>query len=247
MNTAIELQEVSFSYENNVVLNQLSFSIPEGDYVAVIGPNGAGKTTLLKIILQLIRQTSGNIRIFGKDSDLFKNQGIIGYVPQRSSQSEFNFPATVEEIVTSGRTPRIGVFRDANEHDKEAIRKAMVMTEIDAYKDRLIANLSGGQRQRVFIARALANEPRILILDEPLTGLDSASEAKFYELLSKLNTNLGITILIVSHDIDAISQKAKTILCLNHDLVCHISSTEFRTGEYLSEVYGPHTHPIHHH
>lgn len=242
----IELHNVSFQYNDTVVLNNLSFKIHKGDYVGLLGPNGGGKTTLLKLILGLLKPSSGTIHFLGETLDRSKQRALIGYVPQRIAQGDLSFPATVEEIVASGRTPRIGLFKKFTKNDHVLVHGALEIAGIVHYKKRLIGQLSGGERQRVFIARALASEPQILILDEPSTGVDLPSQEKFYGFLKELNEKHGITIIFVSHDIDVIANESHSVLCLNRELVCHVSPEEFIKEEYLEKLYGKKIHFLAH-
>ena len=235
--TCIEVKEVSFSYNGDPILQDISFDVKEGEYLGIIGPNGGGKTTLFKVILGLLKPQTGEVRIFGEPQSSFKSRHLIGYVPQRSL-SDYYFPATVDEIVRSGRTARLGLFRRISREDAIAIERVMEVTDVGRLRGRLIGQLSGGERQRVFIARALASEPKILILDEPDVGVDINAQEKFYSFLEDLNSNTGITILLISHDIDVVAHQAKTILCLNRRLVCHGPPRDFITEEYMQKLYG---------
>lgn len=243
----IEVRDLNFGFGGERVLENISFDIGEGEYLGIVGPNGAGKTTLLKILLGLKKPQKGTVKIFGEDVAKIKNRSIIGYVAQKSAQIASEFPATVEEIVSSGRTARIGLFRKAKAEDRQKIEEAMKLTEVYALRRRLISELSGGQKQRVFIARALAAEPKILFLDEPTVAVDVALSRKFYELLNKLNKELGITILFVSHDLDVIAREVNSVLCLKRTLVCHGSPADFMTRENLEKLYGPNYKIIVHH
>lgn len=235
--TCIEVKEVSFSYNGNPILQDITFDVQEGEYLGIIGPNGGGKTTLFKVILGLLKPQTGEVRIYGEPLESFKNKHLIGYVPQRSI-SDYYFPATVEEVVRSGRTARLGLFKRISKEDTKVIERIMEVTDVARLKNRLIGQLSGGERQRVFIARALASEPKILILDEPDVGVDVTAQEKFYSFLEDLNANTGITILLISHDIDVVAHQAKTILCLNRRLVCHGSPRDFITEDYMQKLYG---------
>jgi len=206
--------------------------------LGIIGPNGGGKTTLIKIILGLLKPDTGSVKIFGEDIKTFKERALIGYLPQRISQSIPQFPATVEEIVRSGRTARVGLFKRFSEQDKIAIEKAMETADVVKHRARLINELSGGERQRVFIARSLAGEPKMLILDEPSVGVDIAAQEKFYTFIEDLNQNHGLAIIFVSHDIDVVAHEVKCLLCLNKSLVCHGLPREFMKEEYLEKLYG---------
>lgn len=244
--TCIEVNDVSFSYANIPVLEHVGFSVKTGEYLGIIGPNGGGKTTLLKIILGLLKPDSGDVKFFGQDIYEYKERYRIGYVPQRSAQAEFFFPATVEEIVRSGRTARLGLLRRFSRKDNEAVEGAMETAGVSEYRGRLIGKLSGGERQRVLIARALAGEPGILILDEPAVGVDIASQEKFYEFLEHLNREQSITIIFVSHDVGVIAHEVNTILCLNHRMICHGSPESFIKEEYLEKLYGRKVTSLHH-
>lgn len=238
-NICLEVKDVSFSYNGVPILNHISFSVRAGEYLGIFGPNGGGKTTLLKIILGLLKPTSGEVIIFGKNLEAFKEHFLIGYVPQHMGRTDYNFPATVEEVVKSGRTAKIGLFKRFNKEDRHAVQQAMEIADVVNYKNQLISKLSGGERQRVFIARALAGNPKILILDEPTVGVDTPSQEKFYTFLQDLNHKWGLTIIIVSHDIDIVADEVKCILCLNRGLVCHGSPPkDFLKEEYLEQLYG---------
>lgn len=242
----IEVKNVSFRYMNANVLDNISFSVNAGEYLGIIGPNGGGKTTLLKIILGILKPEKGNIKIFGEN---LNNKSLleIGYVPQRASKEEFHFPATVKEIVLSGITARKGTLGRLSEIDRENIKMAMEVTGVMKYENRLIHKLSGGERQKVWIARALAGSPKILILDEPSTGVDISSQEDFYAFLRKMNDEFGMTIIFISHDIDVIANQANTVLCLNNELVCHGSPKEFLKAEYMERLYGKKIKFVSHH
>lgn len=248
----IKLDNVSFSYEANTpVLEGISFAVHKGDYLGIIGPNGGGKTTLIKIILGLLHPTEGAVQLFGKDRHDFKERYRIGYVPQRVTQTDKNFPATVFEVVRSGRIPRLGFFKRFRKSDLEAVERAMSLAGIAKYRNTLIGSLSGGERQRVFIARALASGPDVLVLDEPTVGVDIGAQKTFYEFLASLNRDEKLTIIFISHDVDMISQETKTVLCVNHSLVCHGLPHELTNEHLLKELYGEHVrrapHNQHHH
>lgn len=237
-NAAIELKDVSFKYGNSSVLENITASVHEGEYLGIIGPNGGGKTTLLKLILGLLKPTSGSIEIYGQPVSSYAGKAKIGYVPQRAATSDYQFPATVEEIVLSGRTAKAGLLKRFSAEDRKQVKKALEIAGISNLGDRLLSNLSGGERQRVYIARALACEPKILILDEPTVAIDIVSQEKFYNFLDDLHEKLGLTILFVSHDIDVVAQQVETVLCLNRGLVCHGTPAQFIKDEYLEKLYG---------
>lgn len=228
---AITVQDLSFAYGAHSVLSDVSFEVAEGSYTGVIGPNGGGKTTLLKIILGLIEQHSGSMTVFGNQPKVARTGGSIGYVPQRAVQLEQHFPATVREVVQSGLTS----VRLKNQSD--AVESALEATGISDLQHRLINALSGGQRQRVFIARCLVSNPKMLLLDEPVTGVDGPSRDRFYALLRTLNKEHGITILFVTHDVDAIAKEVDQVLCINQKICCHASPKEFLQKHVLDELY----------
>lgn len=216
----IELKNIVFSYDDDPILKDISFAIEKGSYYGIIGPNGGGKTTLLKIILGLIAPKSGEIKLFGQDINDFVNWSRIGYLPQKIAQSSPNFPITVEEVVSQGRVAKVGLFKKFKPKDIKAIQTAMKLVDINHLHNRLIADLSGGERQRVYMARALASEPQVLLLDEPVTGVDVASQSKFYQFLKILCADHGLTILFVSHDVGILAHEAQKLICVNRRLVC---------------------------
>ncbi|NCO65349.1 MAG: zinc ABC transporter ATP-binding protein [Candidatus Aquicultor secundus] len=236
----IELDDISFKYNGEPALSGISFTVEAGEYDGIIGPNGSGKTTLLRIILGLLTPSSGRVRLFGKNIREFQDWPRIGYLPQRATQADVRFPVTVSEVVGQGRIAKAGLFRRFTASDAAAIQRAMELADILPLKDRVIADLSGGERQRVFIARALASEPDVLLLDEPVTGVDVASQGKFYRFLKKLNTEHGLTILFVSHDIEVLAHEATRLICINRRLVC-AGPASLVFGEnrnLLKELYG---------
>ena len=243
--TCISVKNVNYSYNGSPILENITFTVKTGEYLGIIGPNGGGKTSLLKIILGLLTPTSGEVKIFGQLVREFKEKYLIGYVPQRISHAGL-FPATVEEIVTSGRTPRIGLLKRFSKEDTKAIDKAIDIAGIGKLRNTVIGSLSGGERQRVFLARALAGDPKILILDEPAVGVDVAVQQSFYTFLQHLNQNLGITILFVSHDLDIVADEVQCVLCLNRGMVCHGSPKTSFTVQNLEKLYGKQIKVIHH-
>jgi len=226
MGKILELEKVSFSYNNLDVVKDISFSIDKGDFVGLIGPNGSGKTTLLKLILGILTPRKGNVRILGRDLREFNDWSKIGYVPQKATNIEKNFPATVTEVVSMGllsikKFPKIITKRDYGD-----IKKVLAIVKMQDYAQRRITDLSGGQQQRVLIAKALVTNPKILILDEPTTGVDQENQKSFYDLLGKLNKK-GITIVLVSHDISRITQYVTKIASINQTLHFYGSHKEF--------------------
>jgi zinc transport system ATP-binding protein len=245
---AIEVDHVSFSYEGQRARDGVSFAVPEGAYVGLIGPNGGGKTTLLRLLLGLEHPESGSVSLFGVSPQDACKQGIIGYIPQ-STMVHSSFPASIEEVVRSGRTMKRSVFSFASEKENDVIDNALKIVGIHHLKDRTIGSVSGGERQKAFIARAIAGESKILLLDEPMTGVDPVSRDHFYALLKHLNADHGMTILFVTHDIDVAKNEVSFVLALNQKLLCHCASHDFVAEETLKKLYGremelnhPHCH-----
>lgn len=223
----IELRGVSFTYGEELALEDINLAIHQGDYLGVVGPNGGGKTTMLKIMLGLLKPQNGEVLLFGQPIGKFKEWWRIGYVPQKAVNFDVKFPATVEEIVLMGRFGKRGLLRWMTKEDKNKALWSLEQVGMSEYKDRLIGNLSAGQQQRVFIARALAGEPEVIFLDEPTAGVDTESQEKFYELLRKLNTDLDLTLVLISHDIGVIASEATEMAHVNRKLTYHGSSEEF--------------------
>ena len=234
----IEINNISFSYGSQPVLKDITFSIHKGDYLGVIGPNGSGKTTLIRIILGLLKPSFGTIKIFGKDLNKFNQWQKIGYIPQKAVNFDSNFPATVEEVVSMGLFAKRGLFRFLTAKDHHKVSQVLEEVDMGKYSGRLIGDLSGGQQQRVFIARALVTEPEILILDEPTVGVDIEIQERFYTLLQKLNRELNITLVMVSHDVNIIAHEATEFACINKTLIYHGPPKEFIKEDFITKLYG---------
>ncbi|WP_026485796.1 metal ABC transporter ATP-binding protein [Caldanaerobius polysaccharolyticus] len=237
MENAVEVKNVSFSYGRNQVLNNVSFTVKNGEFIAVIGPNGSGKSTLMNLIIGKLKPSTGQIYILGKNAQSFSQKHLIGYVPQRSFSFNISFPASVSEVVEMGLYASIGLFKKLNPQHRKRVEDALKLVDMYDYKDALIGNLSGGQMQRVFIARCIVSDPQILILDEPTVGIDARSERNLFELLERLNKS-GITIIMVTHDIMAITDKVNRIVCLSGGKVNdHCTAIDLlQTG--ISDLYG---------
>jgi zinc transport system ATP-binding protein len=236
-----EIDRLSYAYSGNLVLDNISFTIDEGDILGIIGPNGAGKTTLFSCMLGLLDDYTGTIKILGddikkKNGKVFKS---IGYIPQKKT-IEQNFPATVEEIVSLGITT-IG------KTSKEKIALALETVDLLAQKDRRVGELSGGQQQRVLIAKAMVNNPKLLILDEPATGIDLEMQNRFYSLLKKLNQENKITIIWASHDLDAVNRLATSVACINRSMFFHGKTYEFFENPDLLKAYSESSMQAHMH
>ncbi|QLC50709.1 metal ABC transporter ATP-binding protein [Methanolobus zinderi] len=218
MTEVIDLKDIWVSYDDVSVLEAVDLTVEDKDFLAIIGPNGGGKSTLLKVILGLIKPDRGSVKLLGGNPK--KTRKYVGYVPQYIS-SNLEFPINVWEVVLMGRLSHKGPFRSFNEEDKKAAEEALNTVGMLEFRDRQIGELSGGQKQRVFIARSLVTRPRLLILDEPSTGIDSRRQKEFYELLNRLKSEIAI--LMVTHDISALSVYVDKIACLNKQLHYHNS------------------------
>ncbi len=243
----IEVADVTFAYKTHPVINDVSFTINAGDYVGLVGPNGGGKSTLVKLILGLLKPQRGTILLFGQTRPDMKTRARIGYVPQHVVQASGAFPTTVFEVVLSGRTPLRGIGRFLTAEDRKAAADALQSVDLLEKKNDDLSTLSGGQRQRVFIARALAANPDMLILDEPVTGVDSLSRDRFYAVLRDANKKHNMTIILVSHDLDVVAQEAKIVLCVNQTLTCHGAPADLKTLQHLKEMYGENVKFVHNH
>lgn len=219
MKNIISIENVSFGYNKENILNDIILSIDEGDYVGIVGCNGSGKSTLLKLLMGQLNPTKGKIKIFNEEVSKSNNLNKVGYVSQISLSAGATFPATVEEIVMANLYSKIGLMKFPKKEHKEKVKEALKIVNMEEYSQRLIGNLSGGQQQRVMIARALVSDPKILILDEPTTGIDAASEAQLYDLLEDLNKKSKITIIIVSHDFCKIKKYTNKIFVVEDNKV----------------------------
>lgn len=238
MQEVIKLENVTYRYNSDLVLENVSFKADQGDLLGIIGPNGAGKTTLFSLILGLLEGYQGKITVFGED--IRNNRKVlkkIGYIPQKNIIDK-GFPATVEEIVS------LGVFERKT---KDKIISAIKTVGLLEQKHKRIGELSGGQQQRILIAKALVNEPQLLILDEPTTGIDLETQNKFYALLRKLNSENKITIILASHDLDAINKLANKIACVNRKMSFHGDAREFFGNEQLLKSYSESSMQAHMH
>jgi zinc transport system ATP-binding protein len=227
---AVYIEDLSVKIDGLRVLEEVNLRIREGEFLGVIGPNGGGKTTLLRAILGLIKPERGRIEVFGKSPEAARRQ--IGYLPQKSLFDQ-RFPISALEVVMMGRYGARGLLRRYNSRDVGASREALSLVGMADYADREIGNLSGGQQQRIFVARAIVSSPRLLLLDEPASGIDSAMQIEFYELLGELNKRL--TIIMVSHDISAVSADVKKVACVSRKLYYHDSKELL--AEDIEEAY----------
>jgi len=234
---AIDIKNLSARLNDSLVLEDINLRISSGTFLGLIGPNGGGKTTLLRCILGLVKPAKGSVTVFGQPASHIKPRGIIGYVPQNPI-ADLDFPVSVYDVVIMGRYPRIGPFRKALPTDIQTVMRILEEVGMADLRDRPIGHLSGGQQQRVFIARALSCEPKILLLDEPMTGVDAGAQNEFYHLLARLKSELSLTIVLVSHDIGVIPYYTEEVACVNQALHLHGKPKEVLTSESLRQAYG---------
>jgi zinc transport system ATP-binding protein len=244
----IELENISFAYgRQEEALTNITLQIHQGDFIGFIGPNGAGKTTLVKIIAGLLKPKQGTVKLFGQDINNFSDWHKIGYVPQKIANFDANFPITVFEAVLMGRYSRRNLFRNLTEADKKIAEDSLKQVDMWEYRSRLIGDLSGGQQQRVFIARALAGKPEIILLDEPTTGVDKKSQDDFFALLQKLNREMGLTLVLVLHDIERVMREVMHIACIDRTLTCHTSPEEYLKESQATKILGQEVKIMTHH
>jgi ABC-type Mn2+/Zn2+ transport system ATPase subunit len=229
---ALECEAVTVTYNGQPALEEINLSVGAGTRVAVVGPNGAGKSTLFKAIVGLLPLASGRIQINGAPL----HQATIGYVTQRE-EVDWTFPVTVEDVVMMGRYGRLSWLRWPGRRDREIVRRALEQVGMTAFAQRQIGELSGGQQQRVFIARALAQEAELLLLDEPFSGVDVSTREAIFDLLDDLR-HQGITILVSTHDLNMALKRFEQLLLLNRHLVAYGSPEEVFTPRTLTETYG---------
>lgn len=217
--SVVSVENLSVCYGQTRVLTGISFMIEEGDFVGLVGPNGGGKTTLVKTILGLVPAVSGEIFLFGKKIKDFGDFSKIGYLPQKQSSINKLFPASVEEIVFLGLLSKRDGLKRISGQDKKEIENVLRVLEILDLKEKMFFDLSGGQQQKTLLARALVGKPELLILDEPSSALDPVSRQGFFKLVAELNRELGITVILITHDTGYIGSYAKKLLYVDGKLI----------------------------
>jgi len=242
----IVLNGVSFRYDRTPALVDIDLTIREGDFLAIIGPNGSGKTTLVKVILGLLEPSSGSVEVFGKPLAEFSDWRKIGYVPQKATHIDPFFPASVEEVVGMALMSNRKLRARAAREGRGEIFRALDEVGMADYGKWAIGRLSGGQQQRVFIARALVTSPKILFLDEPTTGVDAETQGSFYDMLDRLNSREGLTIVLVTHDIGIVNKHVTSVACLNQRLAYHGSHEGFCQSEVFRDMVSRGDHLIAH-
>ena len=238
----VRCEDLHFSYNGDPVLTDVSFEVKPLDFVSVVGPNGGGKTTLLRLILGLLKPQRGTVRVLGKPPEQVRP--LIGYVPQHFI-FDMRFPIRVIDVVLMGRLRGLTRLGRYSKDDQKAALAALGEVEMDSFARRHIAELSGGQRQRVLIARALASDPKLMLLDEPTAHVDTVTQNELMKILTGLNQRM--TVLLVTHDAVFVSPYVKSVLCINRRATIH--PTDQLTGEMIMDIYGDdvryvrHDHP----
>ena len=232
-NSVIQLESVSVSYGNKRILANVYLSIESGHIYGIVGPNGAGKSTLYKAMLDLIPIDAGNISFWGGPVDSAKKK--IAYVPQKE-EVDWTFPATVKDIVSMGRYPHLGFLQKFGKKDREIVQNAMMDLGIEKFKDRQIGALSGGQQQRVFIARALAQEADVFLLDEPFVGIDVTTEQKIIEILKALS-QAGKTLMVIHHDLSSVPNYFDKVILLNQRIIGYGDTRKIFTPENIETTF----------
>lgn len=221
MSTVVQISDLDFAYGQQLVLKQVSLSVEHGSTLGIVGPNGGGKSTLLRLMLGLHRPTRGTIQIEGlSPPEAIARGDLIGYLPQTYSVAR-DFPITVRQLAQLGLAGKTGMLRRYSRDDLEFVDWLLDRVGLSDLADRPMGSISGGQQQRALIARALAGRPRLLLLDEPTTGIDSSGRRRFLEFLRDLRNELELTIVLVSHDLQAVTAISDRIACLNVTLHCH--------------------------
>ena len=239
MNPSINVNNLSHSFGETHVLKNISFQVPQRDFFIIIGPNGSGKTTLMKVISGILKPQKGELKILNRPIDQYHRKDLaktIAFVPQMTFS---DFPFTVTEIVLMGRSPYLGILGLEQEYDLEVANQAISFTGLENLAHRKLDQLSGGEQQRVFIARAICQEPDIILLDEPTASLDLAYQVRIMDLMEKLKTEKGITVVMVSHDVNLAAMYADHLILLHKgQVVCQGLPDEVLTYKTLEETYG---------
>lgn len=233
---SLAVKHATVLYDSRHALDDVSFDVQAGARVAVVGPNGAGKSTLFKAMVGLLPLAQGEIRIH--DAVMGAHKEYVAYVPQRE-EVDWKFPVTVRDVVMMGRYGELGWLKRPGKKDKEMVERALAQMEIGNLGSRSIGELSGGQQQRVFLARALAQEPHILLMDEPFTGVDTTTQEATFELLNQLRTE-GVTLIVSTHDLQLAAARFDRVLLLNHRVIAYGAAAEVLTTENLIRAYGDH-------
>ncbi len=238
---ALDIQGLWTGYGRRPVLEDVTFQVDAGEVLGIIGPNGSGKTTLLKTILGLVTPWQGEVSVLGKPA--VEQKKLMGYMPQ-AEQVDWDFPVTVGDVALMGRYARRGPFRRTTREDRDAAGQALRQADMYELRDNLIGELSGGQRRRVLLARALANEPQLLLMDEPMAGLDATAQHQLLDLLDDLRSQ-RTTIVLSTHDLSCVSAYCSYAACLNQRLIAFGPPSQVLNEEVLSQTFGSHLLMVH--
>ena len=229
----LDVQRISVRYNGRVALEDITFHLHAGERIAVVGPNGAGKSTLFKVVAGVLPPSTGEVNIFGSRP---RSHVCIAYIPQRS-QVDWNFPVSVADVVMMGRSAKLGLLNWPHKRDWEYVHRALEIVELSDLAQRQIGQLSGGQQQRMFIARALAQEAELMLMDEPLSGLDTPSQEGLLNLLDTLR-NQNVTVMVATHDLDQATRHFDRIMLLNHRIIAFDVPQNVMHTDHLLQAYG---------
>ncbi len=246
MGPVLEVRDLAVERGKDMVLEGVEFTVEEGDYVGIVGPNGGGKTTLLLAMLGQIPRARGEIKLFGRDIDSFDEWTRLAYVSQSAINFDPAFPLTVRELVGLGRVTRKNLGRRLTKDDWLRVDASLDYMGISEIADRRIGQLSGGQKQRLFVAKALVRDPELILLDEPVAGVDASTQERFYQKLSDLNIDMGMTILIVSHDLSTVFCRMSHVMCVHKEVDYSLITEDLEPDTVLKPAYGEHFHFVFH-
>ncbi len=238
---ALAVHDLWAGYDGKPVLEAVNFGIDRGDMVGIIGPNGSGKSTLIKTVLGLIKPLRGDVSILGTEGS--PERHLVGYTPQ-SELVDWDFPVTVADVALMGRYSRRGLFRRTTKEDREAADASLELVKMFDLRDRLIGELSGGQRRRVLLARAMAHNPELLLLDEPMAGLDATTQHQLLDLLDELRSK-GATVVLSTHDLSCVSSRCDKAACLNRRLIAFGKPSDVLNEQVLGDTFGTHLLMVH--
>ncbi len=242
----LQVEDLTVSRSGELVIENANFSINRGDYVGIVGPNGGGKTTLINAILNFLPVSRGQIRLFGVDITKFSAWEKLAYISQNATAFESQDPLTVRELVSLGCIRKGNIGRMFEREDWDAVDESIKFMGLSDVANRRIGQLSGGQKQRVFVAKALARKPELIFLDEPIVGVDSEAQEKFYKKLSDLNIERQTTILIVTHDLTSVFCRMSKVLCVNRKVEVAQITEGLDANSLLKRAYGDHFHFVFH-
>ncbi len=242
----LEVKDLVVNRTGQLIIDHANFSVNKGDYVGIVGPNGGGKTSLILALLNFLPRTAGNIRFFGSDIDRFSAWEKVAYISQQATNFDRQFPLTVRELVSLGCIKKQNIGRRFKAQDWNAVNESIDFMGLGEVADKRIGQLSGGQKQRVFVAKALARKPEIIFLDEPVVGVDSTTQEKFYKKLSDLNSEKQTTILMVTHDLTSVFCRMSKVLCVNRKVEVADVTPDLDPNSLLKRAYGDHFHFVFH-